>query len=276
MATDLALLRRASASGRAVLRLYAWERPTVSFGRHETVNGAWDLTAIGAANMHAVRRPTGGRALLHAHDITFSVTLPLGAKVAWREVYDAVNARLLEALQRLGAPVSLSHGTPTPTPNGALCFAAPSEGEIMLGNEKVAGSAVWRAHGGYLQHGSILLHNAQHTLERFRTAKRLADVPDRADAGARQPATAPKDAPAHVLVCARTHVNAPSLASVLNASLHDAPSMQRAASDVARAIRETWSAPARDICTFEPSQEDIDAHTLAHHELAAPAWLWRR
>lgn len=236
MATDLALLRRAARSGRAVLRLYAWERPTVSFGRHEAVRGVWDINAMSAAGLDVVRRPTGGRALLHSHDVTYSVTMPLAEGVAWREVYDAVNAHLVSALQSLGAPARLSARRSALSPNGALCFTAPSEGEIMFGNEKIAGSAVWRADGGYLQHGSILLHNAQHSLERFRVAARTEDPPD-----GREPLQAWSDA-----------------------------------ETVAQSIRDVWRAQARDICTFEPSPEYNAVLTHARHELAAPNWLWRR
>ncbi len=256
MARDLALLRRAAVTGRAVLRLYAWERPTVSFGRHEAVRGVWDVHAMGAAGLDVVRRPTGGRALLHTHDVTYSVSLPLGAGVPWRNVYDAINALLIKALQSLGAPARLSNRRTVVSPDGALCFTDPAEGEIMLGDSKIAGSAVWRADGGYLQHGSILLRNEQSSLERFRAAGK----PDAATL------TLP-----HVV-----RTDAPDDGVHAELSLIAAAGAWSNAASVAQAIRDTWSEQACDIDTFEPSPEDVAAYTIAHQQLAAPDWLWRR
>jgi lipoate-protein ligase A len=170
MAIDLALLDAAATRGQAVLRTYGWTRPTVSFGRNEPVRGVWDIAAIEAAGFEVVRRPTGGRALLHHHEVTYSVTMPWPADRAWREAYDAVNQRLLQALLTLGVPARLQAGDAAPTiaPDGPICFAAPSAGEIVVDAGKVAGSAVWRTSGGYLQHGSILLHDDQSQLSAYR------------------------------------------------------------------------------------------------------------
>ncbi len=263
MATDLALLRRAAAAGRATLRLYAWEQPTVSFGRHEAVRGVWDAQAMGAAGLQVIRRPTGGRALLHAHEVTYSVTLPVSADVPWRDVYDTVNRLLLQALHSLGAPVYQSSHKSTVLPNGALCFSDPSEGELMLGDQKIAGSAVWRANGAYLQHGSILLRNTQRSLERFRVANsqdhtRSPNALLQTASEAAPPPTAPR---------------ASEQEEALPLSVEH-PWSDAAA--IAQALRDTWRKQARDICDFEPSPEDTNALTIARGELATPDWLWRR
>src|SRR5690606_37360242 len=89
--------------------------------------------------------------------------------------YTAVNARLCGALRSLGIPVELSMGESTPLVDaraGASCFVEPPEGELVVRCAKLAGSAVWWSRGGYLNHGSILLHHAQHELELFRVGRR--------------------------------------------------------------------------------------------------------
>lgn len=263
MATDLALLRCAAAADRAVLRIYRWEQPTVSFGRHESVKGVWDVQAMLAAGLQVVRRPTGGRALLHAHDVTYSVTLPMRAAISWRTMYNSVNTRLIQALQSLGAPVHLSERGSSVLPRGALCFSAPSEGEIMLGGQKIAGSAVWRADGAYLQHGTILLRNTQRSLESFRIASgsdasSATHAPQKAAAGAELFVAEPDEG--------QVAVGWPLF--------YDRP--WSSAPVVAEAMRDTWRAQARDIRAFEPSPEDVNALTIARRELATPDWLWRR
>ncbi len=170
MARDLALTQSAHVDARSVLRIYEWHRPTVSFGRNETVRTSWDVDAMRTAGYDVVRRPTGGRALLHSREVTWSVTLPVPDDLPWRAVYDAVNARLLIALQSIGVPATLHAGKRADASalrDGARCYAQPSAGELVLGEDKLAGSSVWRAHGGYLQHGSILLANDQELLSPF-------------------------------------------------------------------------------------------------------------
>ncbi len=255
MAMDLALLRRASETGRAVLRLYEWQHPTVSFGRNEPVAGMWDTEALHSAGYDVVRRPTGGRALLHEREVTWSVTLPLPRGVPWRQMYDAVNTRLVTALARLGVPAALlpdSDAKPQ-SPDGPLCFALPSAGEVMVFGRKLAGSAVWRADGGYLQHGSILLTDRQHTLSSFRR-DRLAE-PSR---------TSPASPRA-------VHERSAGLDDFLP----DTPPAEMA-QRVRDALRKVWQHDARDIQPLEPSAEDIVALDLAHAELASQRWLWRR
>jgi len=170
MAVDLTLLRMATHRQVGVLRTYRWTRPTVSFGRSEVIGGLWSLDALRQDGFDIVRRPTGGRALLHEFDLTYSVAMPLGADVPWRAAYDAVNALLVAALRHAGIPVVTAPLT-APTVAGNLCFDAPSAGELLVGRDKVAGSAVWRSQGGYLQHGSILLRNVQDRLLAYRTGE---------------------------------------------------------------------------------------------------------
>lgn len=163
MATDQALLT-AVQPGMAVWRWYGWSAPTVSFGRNERVAGRFSPAWLAEQGLAAVRRPTGGRALLHARELTYSVTLSLPRALPWRHAYDAVNALLLDTLRSLGIPVERSGGHGPVALDGPVCFDQPAEGELTAGGRKLVGSAVWRQGDAYLQHGSILLHDDQHRL----------------------------------------------------------------------------------------------------------------
>ncbi|MBM3898932.1 MAG: lipoate--protein ligase family protein [Gemmatimonadetes bacterium] len=171
MATDLALLAHARATGRAVLRIYAWSRPTLSLGRNERARGTIHAPALRAEGIEVVRRPTGGRALLHHHEVTYSIAAPVGT-MTLRESYVAINALLLDALARLGVAATAIERDPAKRlalrPDGAACFAEPGEGEIVVGGAKLVGSAQWREEGALLQHGSILLEDVQPRIARLR------------------------------------------------------------------------------------------------------------
>jgi len=162
MATDVALLAHARATGEPTLRLYSWSRPTLSFGRHERTRGRFDAARLAAAGVDVVRRPTGGRALLHHREVTYSVTAPVADAESLRARCDLINAKLLHALEILG--VSAAPATarvPTQRPGSSACFAEPNRGEIVADNRKVIASAQFVEDGAFLQHGSILLHDDQ-------------------------------------------------------------------------------------------------------------------
>jgi len=173
MAIDHALMYRAARTGMGVLRIYAWREPTLSFGRHEMANGVYSRAAIQAAGLSVVRRPTGGRAVLHDDEITYSVTAPLAPdggpnpaplrarKARARALYAGINYVLRDGLRRLGVAAELAARRPagTGTTVGAAgpCFDAASEGELVVGGRKLVGSAQWREAGAVLQHGSMLI-----------------------------------------------------------------------------------------------------------------------
>lgn len=162
MALDAALLERARETGEAVARIYTWREPTLSLGRNQTALGCYDEGAARRAGVAIVRRPTGGRALLHDHEITYSVTGPTRA-LSLRTAYGRINAILVDALRRLGVDAHLAEAPPGGArfPDAAPCFVAPSEGEIVLGDRKLVGSAQWREGDALLQHGSMLIDDDQ-------------------------------------------------------------------------------------------------------------------
>lgn len=159
MAEDHALLDRAATSGEAVLRIYTWERPTLSLGMHERAR--LNPEAAVSAGVDVVRRPTGGRALLHHREVTYSVTAPTNGS-SLSESYRAINAILLAALGRLGvAAVEAARSGRPLRPDGAACFAEPNAGELVVNGRKLVGSAQRRDEHALLQHGSILLADDQ-------------------------------------------------------------------------------------------------------------------
>lgn len=174
MALDEALLARARAlgpaAGEVVVRVYGWARPTLSFGRNQRAVGQYDPVGLAERGLDVVRRPTGGRAVLHWREVTYSVTAAVGvlapAGAPLRVAYARINRLLVGALAALG--VDAREARPagrTPHPDGAPCFERPTAGEIVAEQEgtlrKLVGSAQWQDDGALLQHGSILIDDDQ-------------------------------------------------------------------------------------------------------------------
>ena len=171
MAVDAALLAHARRTGEVTLRTYEWSQRTLSLGRHERARGFYDADRLAQHGVDVVRRPTGGRALLHHRELTYSVTAPChGASLA--ESYRAINTLLLAALSQLGVEVSESpRSTRSLRPEGAACFAEPSAGELVWRGAKLAGSAQLREDGALLQHGAILIEDDQALISALRTGE---------------------------------------------------------------------------------------------------------
>jgi lipoyl(octanoyl) transferase len=165
MAIDEALLLRAGRTGETLFRAYAWTRPTVSLGRNQPARGCYDLELARARGIDFVRRLTGGRAILHHREITYSVAAPISAFGPLPESYRTINRLLLEALRTLGVDArEATASSRAPTPSLAPCFDAPVSGELVADGRKLVGSAQVREGGAFLQHGSILLDDDQHLL----------------------------------------------------------------------------------------------------------------
>jgi lipoate-protein ligase A len=168
MARDTALQARAARTGETVFSIYSWSRPTLSFGRNQPATGLYDLGKIRAAGIDVVRRPTGGRAILHHREITYSVTAPVKDALPLRETYSRINRILQTGLSRIGVSVeAASPSERAAAPSVRPCFETPGEGELVAHGSKLVGSAQWRDDGALLQHGSILVNDDQSQLTVF-------------------------------------------------------------------------------------------------------------
>ena len=141
------LLEDVLRSGNAYLRLYRWDPPTLSIGRNQQDN---------LEHMPVVRRPTGGQAVWHEHEVTYAVAAPIALFGSLRTAYCQIHTRMAAALRSLGATATLAPAV-RPSARSAVCFAAPAGGEILVEGRKLVGSAQVRRGAAFLQHGSILL-----------------------------------------------------------------------------------------------------------------------
>lgn len=160
MTRDVALAQDVARGLRQpTLRLYAWLPPAVSIGQHQDPASACDLAACATAGWDVVRRPTGGRAVLHASDeVTYAVAVPLAlAPAGVIASYAWIAGALVAAYRRLGVPVELAPGRRLPERSGA-CFDAPAAAELVVAGRKLTGSAQVRRSGYLLQHGSLPMH----------------------------------------------------------------------------------------------------------------------
>jgi len=169
---DEALMSYARDTGHWVLRVYSWSTPTLSLGRNQAARGGYDLSRLAEQGIAVVRRPTGGRAILHDREVTYSVAGPVDDAGDLRESYGRINRLLLAGLRTLGARATVvDDDTPTLSeesgdrdraePGLLPCFHHVSRGEITVDGRKLVGSAQWRCDGALLQHGSILIDDDQ-------------------------------------------------------------------------------------------------------------------
>lgn len=241
MARDAGLMDHARTTGETVLSVYSWERPTLSLGRNQTAAGRYDLAAIRNRGIDVVRRPTGGRALLHWHEVTYSVTAPIAGSESLNESYERINRILLDGLARIGVAASESRGgPPTPAPGELPCFATPAEGELVVGGSKLVGSAQFRENGALLQHGSILIEDDQPMI-----ASLLSSVAAELE---------------------------PPRAATLTDALGRKPTIDEVATALFEAVR-TLEDPAASFLDESDTREDT-ARYLAEYE--NELWTWRR
>jgi lipoyl(octanoyl) transferase len=142
------------------LRFYQWVPPGLSLGRRQPLSGV-DLAACARDGVDVVRRATGGFAILHTDELTYSVaTTPSDPRAAGAilDAYRSLSAGLLAGLRLLGVPAQMNPVVPGGTHNAsAACFEVPSAYEITAGETKLIGSAQTRPVGRVLQHGSLPL-----------------------------------------------------------------------------------------------------------------------
>ena len=240
MATDEALMEEARASGEAIARVYTWSVPTLSFGRNQPARGSYDADAAAARGIGIVRRPTGGRALLHHREITYAIGAPVRA-LSLREAYGRINLILVGALRSFGLDVHLAGAARARRPDIAPCFAEPAEGEIVLGGRKLVGSAQWRDGTALLQHGSILIDDDQPSIAALMTVAPTTVVP--------APAT-------------------------LRETVAVVPSVAEFARALGAAVEQSEGVPCdhadADATTLRRRARDLSSR------YADPAWTWRR
>jgi lipoate-protein ligase A len=193
MALDEALLLEAAESGLAGLRFYEWDQPTLSLGYFQRY--ADRAVHVPSLRCALVRRTTGGGAILHDHELTYSCTLPSGHPLARRAegLYYAIHESIADVLAGFGIAAHLQScderalDFPSQAPTGGcgcaatapatagkasrsanepfLCFERRTAGDIIFNGQKVVGSAQRRCRGAVLQHGSILLARSSNAPE---------------------------------------------------------------------------------------------------------------
>jgi lipoyl(octanoyl) transferase len=178
MAVDEALLEGVAAgTAPPTLRFYRWAPPCLSLGYFQPFD-VIDVAACQAHGVDIVRRPTGGRAILHEAEVTYSVTMPaslLGRERGILPAYDRISRALQAGLRLLGV-----HTTRAPVlersivEQGPVCFDRPSAHEILLNGRKLVGSAQVRRGSALLQHGSIVI---EPTIDALMACLRFPAVP---------------------------------------------------------------------------------------------------
>jgi lipoate-protein ligase A len=161
MAVDESILEHLGRSESIpTLRLYAWTPPCLSLG-HAQPFADVDISRLKERGWEVVRRATGGRAILHTDELTYSVIAPANeprVEGSVLESYNRLAQALLLAVKNLELPVEMKEGktTENTTPN-PVCFEVPSTYEITVNGKKLIGSAQARKKEGVLQHGSLPL-----------------------------------------------------------------------------------------------------------------------
>lgn len=180
MAADLRLMSRCVEEQSVFLRLYRWHPPALSLGFMQDVDATVDHEALRRRAVACIRRPTGGRAVLHDDDITYSCIFPVGSPgmgTTIAETYHVISRCLTAGLARCGIVVE-AHDTVLDSAEVRReiklpCFLASNREELMAGGKKLAGSAQKRTDKAVLQHGSLPFGGA------FRELPSLLNIPRR-------------------------------------------------------------------------------------------------
>lgn len=149
--------------GEAVLRLYRWQPYCISLGANQNFESV-SLSKVVKDNIDVVKRPTGGRAILHSEELTYSVILPVSENLSARKLYHKINLALLEGLKIYNSKlnkIELENNQPNfntfyKKEKSTICFAVPAKSELKYSGKKLVGSAQRKLKNTILQHGSIL------------------------------------------------------------------------------------------------------------------------
>lgn len=242
MAVDEALADSVRKGGPPVLRVYRWSPACLSLGRNQPSEG-YDREEIRRRGIDVVRRPTGGRAVLHHRELTYSVAARDDALGTPRQAYAAINRALVAGLRRLGVDALLQPAGPdrAPIPSLAPCFEQPVEGEVTAWGRKLVGSAQRRDRGVMLQHGSLPIHDDQSAVPGLM-------LPGRGVASAGAPAT-------------------------LAALLGREPGWDELVDALAEGWRETFGAGLERGGLSGEEEERARVHRARYED---PAWTWHR
>jgi len=165
MAADECLLEAASADGLRAVRLYQWSEPTVSLGYFQDER---EFRGEGRfSDLAAVRRLSGGGAILHHLELTYSLVLPPGDPLVAdpTRLYSLVHAAILDVLRTAGVEAAMRGEDRKLAAEPFLCFVRGDRHDIVFEGHKVVGSAQRRRRGAVLQHGSLLLDASPHATE---------------------------------------------------------------------------------------------------------------
>jgi lipoate-protein ligase A len=137
------------------LRFYSWDPPALSLGYAQARSDV-DMAACRKAGVEVIRRPTGGRAVLHRGEFTYAVIASAGFPPSIAGTYRQITEVLAAAIARLGAAVGIAPGQASRagTPS---CFQSATTADLLATGRKLVGSAQTRREGAFLQHGSLML-----------------------------------------------------------------------------------------------------------------------
>lgn len=157
MAVDEALLESAALEERCTLRFYRWSEPTLSLGYFQRYEDRRRHAA--SLSCACVRRASGGGAILHDRELTYSLAMPPMHPLARspEQLYQALHGSLISCLREFGFDASLVSSPAANDSQPFLCFHRHAIGDVVIGSHKVAGSAQRRWRGAVLQHGSVIL-----------------------------------------------------------------------------------------------------------------------
>lgn len=174
MAIDDALLQNANSDWPIVLRVYQWERPTLSIGHFQRIEDREQAPNL--RDLQWVRRKTGGGAIVHDQELTYSILIPKrdnqSSKGHNESLYRAIHGAFADSLRTLGWNAQLSETCTNKMTTGKnqepfLCFLRRTPLDLVVGDDKILGSAQRRSPAGLIQHGSFLLRRSQSALELF-------------------------------------------------------------------------------------------------------------
>ncbi len=141
-----------------VLRFFLWKPPAISIGFGQSIKEI-DIEKCLAMGIDVVKRPTGGKAIFHHTEFTYSITTPpyhILSQMSILETYNEISRALALGLKNLGLNAKLSKGDPTISTKNPSCFSSTSRYELVVDEKKIVGSAQRRKNGAVLQQGSIL------------------------------------------------------------------------------------------------------------------------